>query len=156
MTFSALLAICAGNSLVTGEFPAQRPVTRSFDVFFERMKKRLSKLWRGWWFETPLCPLLHHCDVNKTVVFIVNSYRKIRILDIQFTLRMAIGELCDIIYAYCVMNGSCRHRWIILHDLHFVVYTITHRFLNVTERLTRSDSKAEAQDVSIIPKCHCN
>ena len=34
-TFSALLAICAGNSSVTGEFPAQRPVTRSFDVFFD-------------------------------------------------------------------------------------------------------------------------
>ena len=33
-TFSALLAICAGNSPVTVEFPAQRPVTRSFDVFF--------------------------------------------------------------------------------------------------------------------------
>ena len=33
-TFSALLAICAGNSPVTSEFPAQRPVTRSFDVFF--------------------------------------------------------------------------------------------------------------------------
>ena len=33
-TFSALLAICAGSSPVTGEFPAQRPVTRSFDVFF--------------------------------------------------------------------------------------------------------------------------
>ena len=33
-TFSALLALCAGNSPVTGEFPAQRPVTRSFDVFF--------------------------------------------------------------------------------------------------------------------------
>ena len=32
-TFSALLAICAGNSPVIGEFPAQRPVTRSFDVF---------------------------------------------------------------------------------------------------------------------------
>ena len=31
-TFSALLAICAGNSPVTGEFPARRPVTRSFDV----------------------------------------------------------------------------------------------------------------------------
>ena len=31
-TFSALLALCAGNSPVTGEFPAQRPVTRSFDV----------------------------------------------------------------------------------------------------------------------------
>ena len=33
--FSALLAICAGNSPVTGEFPAQRPVTRSFGVFFD-------------------------------------------------------------------------------------------------------------------------
>ena len=34
-TFSALLAICAGNSPVTGEFLVQRPVTRSFDVFFD-------------------------------------------------------------------------------------------------------------------------
>ena len=33
--FSALLAICAGNSPVHGEFPAKRPVTRSFDVFFD-------------------------------------------------------------------------------------------------------------------------
>ena len=42
--FSALLAICAGNSPVTGEFPAQRPVTRSFGVFFDlRVNKRLSK-----------------------------------------------------------------------------------------------------------------
>ena len=39
-TFSALLALCAGNSPVTGEFPSQRPVTRSFDVFFDlRLKK---------------------------------------------------------------------------------------------------------------------
>ena len=42
-TFSALLAICAGNSPVTGEFPAQRPGTRGFDVFFGlRQNKRLS------------------------------------------------------------------------------------------------------------------
>ena len=34
-TFSASLAICAGNSPVPGELPAQRPVTRSFDVFFD-------------------------------------------------------------------------------------------------------------------------
>ena len=34
-TFSALLALCAGNSPVSGEFPSQRPVTRSFDVFFD-------------------------------------------------------------------------------------------------------------------------
>ena len=42
--FSALLAICAGNSPVPGELPAQRPVTRSFDVFFDmRPNKRFSK-----------------------------------------------------------------------------------------------------------------
>ena len=34
-TFSALLANCAGNSPVPGEIPAQRPVTRNFDVFFD-------------------------------------------------------------------------------------------------------------------------
>ena len=33
-TFSALLALCAGNSPVTGELSSQRPVTRSFDFFF--------------------------------------------------------------------------------------------------------------------------
>ena len=38
--FSALLALCAGNSPVTGEFSAQMQVTRSFDVFFDlRLKK---------------------------------------------------------------------------------------------------------------------
>ena len=43
-TFSALLPICAGNSPVPGEFPTQRPVTRSFDVFFDlRLNKPLNK-----------------------------------------------------------------------------------------------------------------
>ena len=43
-TFSALLALCAGNSLVSGgEFLSQRPVTRSYDVFFHlRLNKRLA------------------------------------------------------------------------------------------------------------------
>ena len=61
-TFSMLLAICAGNSPVTGEFPTQRPVTQSFDVLFDlRLNKRLSKQWWGWWFEMPSCPLWCHC-----------------------------------------------------------------------------------------------
>ena len=60
-TFSTLLAICAGNSPVPGEIPAQRPVTRSFDVFFDlRLNKRLSKQSWGWWFETLSCPLWRH------------------------------------------------------------------------------------------------
>ena len=60
-TFSALLAICAGNSLVTGEFAAHRPVTRSFDIFFDLcLKKRLSKQSWRWWFETLSRPLWRH------------------------------------------------------------------------------------------------
>ena len=62
-TFSALLAICAGNSPDPDEFPAQRPVTRSFDIFFDlRLNKRLSKQSWGWWFETLSCPLWCHCN----------------------------------------------------------------------------------------------
>ena len=59
-TFSMLLAICAGHSPVPGEFPAQRPVTRSFDL---RLNKRLSKQSWGWWFETLSSPLWRHCNV---------------------------------------------------------------------------------------------
>ena len=61
VTFSALLAICARNSPVPGEFPAQRPVTRSFDVFFYlRLNKRLSKQSSAWWFDTLSRPLWRH------------------------------------------------------------------------------------------------
>ena len=68
-TFSALLAICARNSTVPGEFPAQRPVTRSFDVFFDlRLNKRLSKQSLGWWFETPSLLLWHHCNEIKLLL----------------------------------------------------------------------------------------
>ena len=60
-TVSALLAFFVGNSPVTGEFPSQRPVTRSFDVFFDlRLNKRLSKQSWGWWFETPSRSLWRH------------------------------------------------------------------------------------------------
>ena len=67
-TFSVLLALCAGNSPVTGDFPSQRPVTQSFDVFFDlRLNKRLNKHSRCWWFETPSRPLWHHCNDIRTL-----------------------------------------------------------------------------------------
>ena len=63
-TFSASAALCAGNSPAIGEFPSQRPVTLSFDVFFDLcLNKRLSKhSWRRW-FETPFRSLWRHCNV---------------------------------------------------------------------------------------------
>ena len=63
-TFSALLALCVGNSPVTGEFPAQR-----------RLNKRSSKQSWGWWFETPSCSLWRHCnDWHKLFSGIPNLY----------------------------------------------------------------------------------
>ena len=62
--FSALLALCAGNSPVTGEFPSQRPVTRSFGVFFDlRLNKGLRKQSWSWWFEAPTRSSWRHCNV---------------------------------------------------------------------------------------------
>ena len=72
-TFSALQAFCVGNSLVTGEFPAQRPVTRSFDVFFDlRLNKRLIKQSRRRWFEISPCQLWCHCTVSYILYLLYN------------------------------------------------------------------------------------
>ena len=72
--FSALLATCAGISPVTGEFPAQRPVTRSFDAFFDlRLNKWLSKQWWCWWFETPSRPLWRHFNGHKSELFLATT-----------------------------------------------------------------------------------
>ena len=66
-TFSVLLVLCAGNSPVTVELPSQRPVTRSFGVFFDlypnkRLSKQSRRGSRRLWFETPPRSLWRHCN----------------------------------------------------------------------------------------------
>ena len=57
--------LCAGNSPVTSEFPTQRPVTRSFDVFFDlRLNRDWSKQWRRCWFQTLPRLFLRHCNAR--------------------------------------------------------------------------------------------
>ena len=64
-TFSALLALFAGNSPVTGAFHTQRPVTRSFHVSFDlRLNQRLSKQWGRRWFETLSRSLWRLCNYD--------------------------------------------------------------------------------------------
>ena len=76
-TFSALLALCARNSPVTGEFPSQWPVKRSFDVFFDlHLNKRLSKQSWGWLFETSSSPLWRHCN-DCTAIMICGDLNRI-------------------------------------------------------------------------------
>ena len=75
-TLSALLAICVGNSAVPGEFPTQRPVTRSFDVFFDlRLNKRLRKQSWCWWFETLSRPSWRHCNAFRSCANIYFHFR---------------------------------------------------------------------------------
>ena len=58
-----ITGLCARNSPVSSEFPSQRPVTLSFDVFFDLvLNKRLSKQSRRQWFETPSHLLCRHCN----------------------------------------------------------------------------------------------
>ena len=55
---------------VTGEFSSQRPVTRSFDVFFDLcLNKRLSKPSRRHWFETPSRSLWRHCNIVSSLTW---------------------------------------------------------------------------------------
>ena len=70
--FYALLALYAGNSPITGEFPS-RPLC--FGVFFDlRLNKRLGKQSWRWWFETPSCSLWRHYNdvIKRQIAFYVN------------------------------------------------------------------------------------
>ena len=58
----------SGEISGSDEFLAQRPLTRSFDVFFD-LNKRLSKQPWGWWFETPSWSLWRQCNDEKWHVF---------------------------------------------------------------------------------------
>ena len=61
--FYKLMPICAVDPPVTSDFPAQRPVTRSFDVFFDlRLNKRSSIQSGGWWLEILSRTLWRHCN----------------------------------------------------------------------------------------------
>ena len=87
-TFSALMALWVGNSPVTDEFPSQRPVTRSFDVYIDLgLNKWLIKQSRRWWFETPSCPLWCHCNV-------IQVWRIQTKLKCVFVLRILIWNTC--------------------------------------------------------------
>ena len=100
--FSALLAICAKNSPVPGECPAQRPVMRSFDVFFDlRLNKRLSKQSRGWWFETLSRSLWRHCNALWSKELITAAWLPVpnyRVCQLDVINNMFLGPISPTIF----------------------------------------------------------
>ena len=109
-TFSALLGLWVENSPITREFPAQRPVTRSLDVFFDlRLDKRLSK---HWLFETPSHSLWRHCNGISFLVLIfpevglLNRFQSIPLFNI-FHYHQSTVYLYNVTF---IFDGSCHSR----------------------------------------------
>ena len=102
-----------GHSPATDEIPSQRPVTRSFDVFFDlRLNKRLSKQSKHWWFETPSRSLWRHCNVSITMT----SYGRYGVSNHQ-QLRHSFKSLSDRQQGKPRASGtlwgeSFGHRWL--------------------------------------------
>ena len=120
-TFSASLALYAGNSPVPGEFPAQRPVTRSFDVFFDlRPNKRLSKQSWGWWFETPSRSIWRHCNDKKPGRLIVDtiSWKRFTLASKSSSLRIRLNAMW--MYQFFYSHNSFPSPWACLTSLVYV------------------------------------
>ena len=88
--------ICRVTGHLCSEFtghrwiPCTRPVTRSFDVFFDlRLNKRLSKQSWSWWFETPTRPLWRHCN-DSDIHVSVKEYQKVNVALNLATIRASI------------------------------------------------------------------
>ena len=132
-TFSALLALCAGKSPVTGEFSA-RPVTRSFGISFELcLYKRFSKQSWGWWFETPSYPLWRHCNEQELSIQVylkcpVKRILKMRVtkfvefiaralfITVGFIVQMTFSNKCFWIKSHCIsldryLSRHLKHCW---------------------------------------------
>ena len=97
-----------GEFTSPGEFPTQRPVTRSFDVFFDlRLNKPLSKQSWGWWFETSSRSLWRQRNDFTKITYIPASYR--------YCDRFNGHVLCDVIPRW-------RHKPVAAHPGHFVTF----------------------------------
>ena len=89
--FFALLALSAGNSSVSGEFPSQRLVTRSFDIFYDlHLNKRLSKQSRRRWFEMLSRSLWRHSNDIAHMVSLFNLYAIMKNAKNVITLNISI------------------------------------------------------------------
>ena len=94
--------LLCGEFTGPGEFPTQRPVARSFDVFFDlRLNKRLSKQPWGWWCETPSRPLWRQC----------NELINWQFVNVSGTMRTPISLFYCVINIWYVDNDKNLHEW---------------------------------------------
>ena len=105
-TFSVLLAICVGNSPVPGEFPAQRPVTQNFDVFFDL------RLINGWVNNREAGDLRHN-RANYDVIIMISKTIKTQ-QKLMHNLFNVLSFRLEKIDLHIVLGGPLYHkRWLI-------------------------------------------
>ena len=97
-TLSALLAICAGDSPVTGEFPTQMPVTRSFDVF-------ICAWINGWVNNSDAGDFRHHRVHYDVTVMLMYCY---------FEHSFRSKDLTAPIYMIWILIQFCKHGYILI------------------------------------------
>ena len=87
-----------GEFISPGEFPTQKPVTQSFDVFFDpSLNKQLSKQPWGWWFETLSWSLRRHCNECMMVSTTVVCYQTVTIMSCLQILPYCIGFMINVL-----------------------------------------------------------
>ena len=106
--FSALLALCAGNSPVTSEFLTQCLVTPSFDVFFDLcLNKWLSKQLRRQLFETSSHSLWRHCNGNRPMCPVPTALCDV--VSVLTLLAWSHGWCKMVTVGYILRWNYCRH-----------------------------------------------
>ena len=130
-TFSFLLALCAGNSPITGEFPSQRPVTRSFDVFFDMcLDNRWSKQSRGWWFEMPSHLLWRNCIESSRYIYTIPWHcRYYSLLISRVKTRISTLHIVNIMAADACHFAHDIFKWIFLNENAWILLKISLKFV---------------------------
>ena len=132
-----------------GEFPTQRPVTRSFDVFLDlRLNKWLSKQWWGWWFETPSWSLWRHRNENIGVRLIHRHWGKMAaILQKAFSNAMFLMKSVVFLFKFhfqvsnyqytnigsdnsATWGSAMKASYLLFHTFHTVIWHTTANLLN--------------------------
>ena len=100
-SFGNIFRVTGFLSPVTGEFPAQGPVTQSFDVFFDLgLDQQFSKQWRRRRFETPWRSLWRHCNVLWSNACGQLGYKACSSMN-AFAYAITMGLTVNIFFHYC-------------------------------------------------------
>ena len=126
-SFAALLDLCAGNSPVTGEFPAQRPVMRSFDVSFDMSLTNASV---NNWDAGDLRGHRAHYDVTVKLLSVMSPSWLRKIWVIQYPVRSMCGRNPHLQNPmWHVINIACKFKTVLSRNQRVSVeYSYLHIF----------------------------